>query len=306
MIFNLQNSFKKRPSIKLSFVFFLILGAAALIQAATDEPVYTEYFTISQSDDPFLQDFRTPEMNPVTYFKEGLGSDLENEFSASVLAIPDKELFLLKFDHHNGSFGQTQEPYNRQAQYGGWSRDRRTPDCFNTRAKVLMRDSSVPVEFRDSSCSVASGRWQDPYTGQEFFDTKDIQIDHFVPLKNSYISGGWKWDFQKRCLYANFLGNPYHLLAVSGRENMRKSDKGPDGYMPPDSNYSCNYLKQWLKLKMIWALGLTPPEVSKIRQLVQQNHCSSADLEISSEELATQRAFIQENMNLCRQRKVAN
>ncbi|HPI41593.1 MAG TPA: HNH endonuclease family protein, partial [Pseudobdellovibrionaceae bacterium] len=153
--------------------------------------------------------------------------------------------------------------------------------------------------------SVARGRWLDPYTGREFYESRDIQIDHFVPLKNSYISGAWKWDYQKRCLYANFLGNPYHLVAVSGRENMVKSDKAPDRYMPPNSRYNCRYLQQWLKLKMIWDLGLTPPEVSKIRQLVEENNCSSEDLVISSEELLKQRNVIEQNLDLCRPKNTA-
>ena len=281
------------------FLFSLSCMFVSLSVQAGEEFVYSEYFTVSEDRPRDPQSVVSPSLSPQSHF-QAMGSDLEDGF---FIKAAKKALFLLKFDHHNGTFGQTREPYDRQYHYGGWSRDRRTPDCFNTRAKVLMRDSIEQVEINESTCSVTKGRWADPYSGREFYDAKDIQSDHFVPLKNSYVSGAWKWDYQKRCLYANYLGNKYHLIAASGRENMIKGDKSPDRYMPPNRNYNCQYVQQWLKLKMIWDLGLTPPEVSKIRELVQEYRCANTDLVISAEELSRQRAIINQNMDLCRPRR---
>jgi hypothetical protein len=146
---------------------------------------------------------------------------------------------------------------------------------------------------------VKSGTWDDPYTGRTYTSADDIQIDHFVPLKNAYMSGADKWTKKQRCLYANFMGNKFHLLSVFGKENMKKSDRGPEGYMPPNNSYQCQYVAQWLKVKMIWNLGLTPPEKAAIENLAQSNHCTATELAYTQNDLDKQRRFIADNKDLC-------
>lgn len=206
---------------------------------------------------------------------------------------------LVDFDFHNERYGNVSEPYKRQTHFGGWVDDQRDEDCYNTRAKVLIRDSLVAVRFNSSGCSVASGKWADPYGGRDYTRASDIQIDHFVPLKNAYISGAYKWNREKRCLYANYLGNPFHLLPVYGRENSAKGDKTPEGYMPPNRSYQCDYVAQWLKVKLIWSLGLTSTEKTTVLDLIKNNHCSSTEMTFTAQELVEQRRFIADNMNLC-------
>lgn len=206
---------------------------------------------------------------------------------------------LLSFLYHQEKFGDVTEPYSRQKHFGSWVNDRRDNECYNTRAKVLIRDSEVPVQFRETGCTVAAGQWQDPYGGRVYTQAADMQIDHFVPLKNAYISGAYKWNRPKRCLYANFLGNEYHLLAVFGRENNSKGDKTPEGYLPSDESYQCQYLNQWLKVKLVWALALTPSEKEKVMELIQNNHCDLREMVMTDRDLKAQRQFISDNMDLC-------
>lgn len=206
---------------------------------------------------------------------------------------------LLQLQHIEREFPYPDVPYNRKNQFGTWIQDTEG-SCLNTRAKVLVRDSKTNVNYRPSGCSVQSGRWDDPYSGKQFTSADDIQIDHFVPLKNAYMTGGHEWNQNKRCLYANYMGNEFHLLSVSGKENLRKSDNTPSQYMPKNFSYACVYLKQWLEVKVIWALRITPKEAAAIHTKVDQNNCDENDFVISSQFVSDQRRFMQDNADLCR------
>ncbi len=192
------------------------------------------------------------------------------------------------------------ELYQRVYHFGRWINDPTDDNCMNTRAKVLVRDSADQVVFKtERNCAVAAGRWADPYAGQELFDSREIQIDHVVPLKHAYVAGAWKWDFNTRCLYANFLGSNYHLMSVSGHENMSKGDRAPDKYMPPSSAYRCEYLKVWLKIKATWKLAISLPEAEAIQTLMEENNCSRSSMVMGFSEIRKLRSFVTENINYC-------
>lgn len=206
---------------------------------------------------------------------------------------------LLEFDFHNQRYGDVAEPYKRERHFGKWIVDTARERCLNTRAQVLIRDSRVAVTLRSSGCSVEAGEWSDPYSGQTLYHADEVQIDHFVPLKNAYMSGASRWSFQKRCLYANFLGNSFHLLPVAGDENQRKSDHTPEEYMPKNNAYRCQYLQQWLKAKLIWSLALSTSEKKSVSEQIQKYRCSADMMTMSQSELIEQRRFIADNINLC-------
>ena len=167
--------------------------------------------------------------------------------------------------------------------------------CLDTRAVVLVRseDNATPITYKDSrNCLVVKGLWHDPYAGQDYKLAKAVQIDHVVPLKHVYITGGNKWAPQRRCYYANFIHNDFHLLAVSGHENMSKSDKGPDQYMPPSDNFQRQYISTWMKVKAIWQLVATDAELAAIEQVIQDHHCVQSKIEISNADLQAERDAI--------------
>ena len=220
-------------------------------------------------------------------------------FTSTVQQAVSEAINLMNWDHHNQTLEDPTVPYNRKTQYGTWV-TANDGTCQNTRAKVLMRQSQVPVTFNDGGCTVVNGQWQDPYSDQQYTQASDLQIDHVVPLKNSYMNGGWQWDAYKRCLYANFLANDFHLLAVNGHDNMKKGDNGPDQFMPENQAFSCKYLSIWLKIKLIWNLALPPSEAQAIEQLAQQNHCDTSALSMAAQDLRSQRQFILTNMNFCK------
>jgi hypothetical protein len=189
--------------------------------------------------------------------------------------------------------------YNRVDDFGGWIVANSKASCLDTRAVVLVRseDASTPITYKDSrNCSVVKGLWHDPYAGQDYTLAKAIQIDHVVPLKHVYVTGGKDWAPQRRCYYANFLHNDFHLLAVSGHENMSKSDKGPDLYLPPDGSFQCQYVSTWMKVKAIWQLVPTDAEVAAIEKVIQEHHCADSKLQYGEAELEAERRAIDESV----------
>lgn len=263
-----------------------------LSDVSGNNPRFSEYYTVST-----LPSF---DAAPSTHSVDPFQTAQEIfDAAASKVEIKAAVISLLRFDHHDDDYGNVGQPYNRKEHFGGWIRPSNDNSCLNTRGLVLVRDSKVPVQMNSAGCTVRSGEWDEPYTGATVTEAAEIQIDHFVPLKNAYVSGAHKWNFQKRCLYANFLGNNFHLVSTDGHENMSKSDNTPEGYMPPNAAYRCQYLQQWLKVKLIWDLGLTPPEKLAVANLIRQNNCDVSQFQYSVGELQAQRQFMADNANLC-------
>jgi hypothetical protein len=130
---------------------------------------------------------------------------------------------------------------------------------------------------------------------------EEVEIDHVVALKDAFISGSWAWDFQTRCLYANFLGFERHLLAVSSSENKTKSDKTPEEWMPTDSRYACQHLQNWLVIKLIWKLNMGSSEAQAIALELKRNHCQVQEMQFSRTEISRIRQFAISNLDLCPQ-----
>lgn len=206
---------------------------------------------------------------------------------------------MLVFDHILEKFPIPTVPYSRDSHFGGWLRDSAGGSCLNTRGKVLVRDSSSRVTYTPSGCTVDAGSWDDPYTARLHTSSKDIQIDHVVALKNAYMTGAHEWDFKKRCLYANFMGNNFHLLSVNGKENLKKSDSTPSGYVPPNKGFTCEFVKDWLNIKLIWSLRTTPKETTAIMNIVNENLCDPQSFIVSAADLKIQRDFMADHADLC-------
>ena len=193
--------------------------------------------------------------------------------------------------------------YNRLQHFGGWVYQNAKNRCRDTRADVLERDAdpNEPITYRDKDeCRVDRGLWHDPYTGNDYKTAASLQIDHVVPLKGAWISGAHEWTPERRCHFANFMKNEYHLRAVNGSENMSKSDKGPDAYMPPNDDYKCTYLNAWMKIKMIWNLTVSRRELAAIERSLRQEGCSRTDTQINDAELKRQRQLTNETIAECK------
>lgn len=206
---------------------------------------------------------------------------------------------LLNFENIQETFPLPTEPYKRDVHFGGWLRDNRADSCLNTRGKVLVRDSVTTPTFSANGCTVQKGTWNDPYTGRPHLTASSIQIDHLVALKNAYMTGAHEWNFAKRCLYANYMGNQFHLLSVDGPENLKKSDHTPHAYVPPNKTYTCQFVKNWLNVKLIWSLRITPQEGNAIQNIVETNNCNPQDFVVSMQSLNEQQRYMADHADLC-------
>ena len=146
-------------------------------------------------------------------------------------------------------------------------------DCQDTRQEVLIEESTSPVEYENSDqCRVESGDWTGLYTGEQFTDPSDLDVDHMVPLANAHRSGGWLWSESRRREYANDLSYEGHLIAVQNSANRAKGADGPEEWRPPDRSYWCQYAIDWIRIKQTWDLTATDAEAAALAEML--NTCS--------------------------------
>ena len=142
-------------------------------------------------------------------------------------------------------------------------------DGCNTRAEVLERDSLVPVKKSVARCAITSGKWQSAFDGRTWLQSRDVQIDHLVSLKEVWDSGGWAWSAAQRSDYANDLANRITLNVVSKNENAKKGEKDPSNYLPPLASYRCTYLANWVAVKVQWKLSMDQSEYGRTKKLLE-------------------------------------
>ncbi|PWC35777.1 HNH endonuclease family protein [Azospirillum sp. TSO35-2] len=148
--------------------------------------------------------------------------------------------------------------------------------CLNAREKVLIRDSQRPATLDAKGCSVKSGDWLDPYTGERITDPTIVDIDHRVPLEEAYASGGYDWSREKRAAYANDLTDPLTLLATSREANRAKGSKGPEDWLPPKRDGVCLYVANWIQVKARWALTMDERERVTVGNILNDCRASAA------------------------------
>ena len=142
-------------------------------------------------------------------------------------------------------------------------------DCQDSRQEVLISESLVEVTFEsERECRVATGRWHGAFSGTYADAPGDFDIDHLVPLKNAHDSGGWAWNSDRKEKYANYLGDPDHLIAVTKGANRSKGAKGPEEWRPPYQGYWCQYATDWTEVKFEWGLSMTQREAEAVIEML--------------------------------------
>jgi hypothetical protein len=127
-------------------------------------------------------------------------------------------------------------------------------DCQDTRDEVLMAESLVAP----SGCDITEGRWRSYYDGVTTADPSGFDIDHVVPLAESWDSGAKRWTRKTRERFANDLGDRRSLVAVTAAANRSKSDRDPAEWMPDRGQ--CRYVRQWVAVKLRWRLTVDRSE----------------------------------------------
>ena len=150
-------------------------------------------------------------------------------------------------------------------------------DGKNTRAEVLITESLVAVRFTSTGKTVSTGKWLSLYDGETWTRASDVDIDHVVALGEAWRSGAWKWSAARRQAYANDLGVPWTLRAVTDNVNQAKSDDDPTNWLPPLESANCVYLTDWVAVKIRWKLSVDAEERQAIRDGWLDARCFALD-----------------------------
>jgi hypothetical protein len=140
-------------------------------------------------------------------------------------------------------------------------------DCQNTRHEILIQTSTKVVSFKsDKQCNVLSGEWYDPYSSETFTISKDLDLDHIVPLKFAHGRGGDSWSRKQKAIFANDRDN---LILAQASLNRQKGAKGLSSWLPPNHQYRCEYITQFNKIMSKYALAYIPSEQRIVNRLVK-------------------------------------
>lgn len=133
-------------------------------------------------------------------------------------------------------------------------------NCLDTRQEILKSRSKEEVKISKSksgSCRVLTGKWDDYYYNEVITKSKDIDIDHLVPLKHAWDSGASNWDQPKRDKFAT---DPDNLVITNKSYNRQKGAKTILEWMPVDRAYACRYTNQWFLIKNKYGLNISAKE----------------------------------------------
>ena len=140
-------------------------------------------------------------------------------------------------------------------------------DGCNTRREVLIAEAIEPPTIGDR-CELIGGLWYSAFDGQYTEDDSSFDVDHMVPLKEAWDSGANAWSSDRRRAFANDLDLPQSLIAVSASSNRSKSDRDPADWLPPLASYRCQYVEDWVRVKVKWELSVDEREFSAIRNVL--------------------------------------
>jgi len=152
-------------------------------------------------------------------------------------------------------YSQDDFPNWRSAEAWGWNDVPDAKDCDAREASLARDGTNVTIDPED--CSALDGTWVDPYTGETFTDSSDIDIDHVVSLAGAYRAGAHEWNEEQRTIYAN---HPLVLTASGASSNRAKGDKGPEAWKPENREAWCPYSLRWIAIKNEFGLNLTSVE----------------------------------------------
>jgi hypothetical protein len=133
-----------------------------------------------------------------------------------------------------------------------------------------QRNETLSIQLRDvvfkpgtRNCKVLSGVLDpDPYTGRTIpFSSENpsaIQVDHVFAIHRSWDAGAADWTLAQRKTFANDVDD--NLLAVDGRANQSKGDKGLEWL--PTAAFACTYATKYLTVAAKYQLLVTTNDIT--------------------------------------------
>jgi len=126
--------------------------------------------------------------------------------------------------------------------------------CDSRKAVIIAEAIIKPVV--EKGCVIKGGEWLSIYDNAKVIEAGKLDVDHMVPLAEAWDSGASAWDDLKREKYANDQTDPRHLIAVTGSSNRSKSDQDPADWLPTNKAYVCEYIANWVEIKVRWSLSI--------------------------------------------------
>jgi hypothetical protein len=151
-------------------------------------------------------------------------------------------------------------------------------DGCNTRYEVLIAEA-VTAPTVSGTCTLTGGRWYSYIDNVYWTLPADLDIDHLVPLAEAWDSGARTWPTSRRQAFANDLGDPRALAAVTDDVNQAKGDQDPATWLPPYAAARCRYLIEWVATKIRWRLTVDAPEKNALTSLA--NSCTDSTLTVT-------------------------
>lgn len=144
-------------------------------------------------------------------------------------------------------------------------------DGLNTRHELLEKMSLSNVTYNSKHTLVLKGKWYGAYSNKYYYVTKDLDIDHIVPLAWAHSHGAYKWSKSKKAKFANSESN---LIPVEKSLNRAKGAQSPATWLPPYKPYRCQYVIRFDRLVKQWGLTYFSNEKRIIDKMIRQ--CASS------------------------------
>ncbi|WND32910.1 HNH endonuclease family protein (plasmid) [Streptomyces sp. BB1-1-1] len=159
---------------------------------------------------------------------------------------------------------ESREGYDRDA-FRHWNTGDDPADGCSTRNEVLL-DEAVEPPTVGPRCRLSGGQWWSYYDQVWVTSASGLDIDHMVPLAESWDSGASAWTSERREAYANDQGSATSLVAVTARSNRSKADQDPAQWLPPATEVHCRYIAEWVGTKLRWNLSADETEVAALQE----------------------------------------
>lgn len=189
---------------------------------------------------------------------DGTGSQVSAEFSATAPFTVTVDGAALAADVEALTVAEEQNDGYDRSLFPHW-KDEDGNGCDARDDVLVAQDRSGGLTEADCGGAM-TGEWVSMYDAETVTDSGDLDIDHFVPLKEAWGSGAVDWTTEDRQSYANYLGNSWHLIAVTASSNRSKSDQDPAEWMPEDESVWCAYVWAWVEVKKEWSLSVDEAE----------------------------------------------
>jgi hypothetical protein len=152
----------------------------------------------------------------------------------------------------------TMAGYHR-ATFGGWI-DADHDGC-DTRCEVLRAERLAKLP------GLSHGGWLSTYDGYTTDDSSELDVDHVVAIGEAWKSGARSWDERRRHAFANDLGDPRALAAVTAATNRSKGDRDPASWQPPNREAWCGFVDAWVSTKLRWSLTADRAEITALTNM---------------------------------------